>query len=348
MKLCKVCGIPVIVGRDQVWNSNGTITMTDDERLRMGIYNMSMLTDMVSKIEEVVGPPIHQMFMEGKRRYARHYIENLLQGPLGFVVKRTKFGAKKAYQQLIDTGTALGYGHLALEVYERKERLGGKVKNPYYTPFLVGDVRAAFEAIEQLPSRAEWSDEGKDTTRVMCEKVDGEDRFDKRFVFEDKVRLAGEAHHEVCKGCGVPKALGRFKWHVGKGTIVEEATGDRYFIMGFNDINAVFTELEEALGDIIPGSVYDANRKVGLAMVKKGIIKGLDELARDMALRGMALLTHQKVEGSTTLELKNPFNRNFLLGTVMGVLEGLEGPQGEPEVVEEPGMMRITVAKEKD
>jgi hypothetical protein len=65
MKICKECGIPVVLGRDQEWNPNGTVTLVGDPNIRMGIYCMEMLTDLVARIEKVVGPPINNMLMEG-------------------------------------------------------------------------------------------------------------------------------------------------------------------------------------------------------------------------------------------------------------------------------------------
>jgi len=42
---------------------------------------MVMLTDLVARIEKMVGPSIHNMLMEGKRRDTGHYIESLVKGP---------------------------------------------------------------------------------------------------------------------------------------------------------------------------------------------------------------------------------------------------------------------------
>jgi hypothetical protein len=117
----------------------------------------------------------------------------------------------------------------------------------------------------------------------------------------------------------------------------------RFFIMGFNDINAVFTELEEALGDIIPKAVHDANREQGIAQVKKGLITDLRSFTTDLSLRGMAHATVTRDKGAYRFVLKNPFNKDYLMGRIMGVMEALEGPPGEPAVKEAKGLLEITV-----
>jgi hypothetical protein len=346
MRLCKGCGRPILVGRDQDWNSDGTITISGDPDTRMGILDQRMLTEMVERIEAVVGPAVQNMFAEGKRRYARHYIDTLLKGPLGFIVRHTKVGAMKAYQQLMETAVALGYGEMKIEVYERGSRIGGTVRKPYFVPFLMGDVRAAFESVERLTSKGTWEAEGEDVTRMMVEKA-GEDRLEKRFIFEDKVRRPGDIDYERCKKCGLPKQIDRFEWNIEHGIITDGLSGDRVFIMGFNDINAVFTELEEALGDLVPKTVYEIARKQGFGQVKRGMIEDLDGFARDMALRGMAHVTVARKGKDTRFVLGNPFNKEFMVGRVLGILEGLEGLHRDPEVVkEEPGVLEVLIKKE--
>jgi hypothetical protein len=346
MKPCPVCGIPDVLSRDQVWNPDGTISLPKDKDFKMGFIEVNMFRDIVKRIEAIIGPPIHNMFMEGKRKYARRYIDNLLKGPLGFIVRHTKFGAKKVYEQLIHTATTLGYGNITLEFYDRKQRVGGHVDEAYYAPLLLGDVRGAFESVERLPSKGIWEEESPTRAKISVEKAGEEDKLEKRFIYEDTIRLPGEIKYERCEKCGLPVELQRFKWITEKGFIMDEKSQQRFFCMGLNDINAVLVELEEAIGDVIPGSIFEANKDEGLAQVKAGVIKDLDGLSRDMALKGMGNLTVSREGDLFKVTIKNLFNKNFMMGRVIGTIEGLEGPMDEPKVVkEEPGLLEFTIKK---
>jgi hypothetical protein len=345
MKVCKVCQIPDIVGRDQIWNRDGTITITGDPRFRMGVLEVDLFRDIVARLETIVGPSIHNMFMEGKRKNARHYIDSLLKGPLGFLVRHTKAGGKKAYLKLLETSTGLGYGKVDLEVYERKQKVGGTIHDPYYTPLFMGDVRGAFESIERLPSKGTWDDLG-DRATLLVERAGDKDKLEERFLFKEKSRLDGEVTYEVCEECGLPKDLKQFEWQTESGKIMDNIMKKRVFIMGLNDINAVFMELEEAIGDIVPKSVSDANREFGLNLVKDGQIKSYRELVKDMTIKGMGESDYREDKEGKKFIYRNPFNRHYLVGRSLGVFEGLEGMPGKAIVNERPGQLVITIQKE--
>jgi len=342
MKRCKECGIPDIIGRDQVWSSDGTIPIPGDPTFRMGIIEVPVIRAIAAKLEAIVGPAIHTMFMEGKRKNARHYIDTLLKGPLGFLVRHSNSGGKKAYQTLLQTSTALGYGHVILEVYERKTRVGGTIPNPYYTPLFVGDVRGVFESIERLPSKGSWEDKGE-SAKILVERMDGEDKLAKRFVFEEKARLPGNMKYSPCKTCGLPKELMRFKWNIEKGTITDTKANERVFIAGLNDINAVFMELEEAIGDPVPSAIIEVNHDYGLELVRKGVVTGYGDLVRGAGLKGLGFTSFSGNRERVKLTFNNPFNKHYILGRSLGVFEGLEGTKGEATVKEQPGALEITI-----
>lgn len=345
MKVCKECGVPKIVGRDQRWNPNGTITISGDINFRMGIIEVDVMRRIASRLEDIVGPSVHRMFEEGKRKYARHYIDSLLKGPLGFLVRHTKAAGRKAYLTVIDTATALGYGKVTLEFYERKEKVGGTIENVYYAPLFTGDVRGAFESIERLPSEGIW-DGGTDKAKITVRKLKGEDKLEERFKFEDKVRLPGDIYYKDCDLCDVPVDLQRFKWDTDKGMIIDTKSGDRVFIMGLNDMNAVLIELEEAIGDVVPNAVMRTNREYVISQVNTSAIQDRLDFEKDMSIKGMAF-TKVRTEGTKmTVEFSNFFSRPYLVGRALGLYEGLVGKPGEPQVEEKEAFLKVTIDKE--
>lgn len=344
MKTCKTCGIPLIVGRDQKWNPDGTITVSNDSSFRMGIMELTVLLGTVKKLEEVVGPPIHNMFMEASRKHTRRYVDNLIKGPLGFVVRKTKAGSKKAYTTLLDTTLALGFGKVDFQLYEHKERLKGIIRNPYYLPLFIGDVRGAFESIEGLPSKAEW-DEKEGEAMVEISRRKGESLLDDRFGVYEENRVPGEVEYERCERCGLPDVVARFRWDLDDGIITDTKTGNRVIIMGLNDLNGVFKELEDAIGDMVPKAIFEMNREYGRVQVAKGWVDGFVDFARDQRVMGMANISVDVGKEKVVFDIRNPFNKDYVVGRCLGVYEGLERMEAEPRTKETPGSIRIALAR---
>jgi hypothetical protein len=342
MKHCKECGVPDIIGRDQKWSSDGTIPITGDPNFRMGIVEVPVMREIASRLEKVVGPSIHNMFMESKRKYARHYIDTLLKGPLGFLVRHSSSGGKKAYQTLLQTSTSLGYGHATVDEYKRKALVHGTIHNPYYTPFFVGDVRGVFESIERLPSKGSWVEKG-DVATIEVVNMEGEDKLEKRFQFDDTLRKSGDLKYTPCKTCGLPKELSRFVWDLDKGTILDTKANERVFITGLNDLNGVYLELEEAIGDIVPNTVLEVNREHGTKLVKDGVVTGYGDLVRGAGLKGLAYTTFQGTKEQVKLTFKNIFNKPYVIGRALGVYEGLEGVKAEHTITESPGIVEVII-----
>ena len=342
MKHCKECGVPDIIGRDQKWSSNGTIPITGDPNFRMGIIEVPVMREIAARLEKVVGPSIHNMFMESKRKYARHYIDTLLKGPLGFLVHHSSYGGKKAYQTLLQTSTSLGYGHATVDEYTRKTLVHGTIHNPYYTPFFVGDVRGVFESIERLPSKGTWVDKG-DSATIEVVRMDGEDKLETRFQYDDSLRKPGDLKYTPCKTCGLPKELSRFVWDLEKGIILDTKANERVFICGLNDFNGVFLELEGAIGDIVPNTVFEVNREHGYKLVKAGVVTGYGDMVRGAGLKGLAYTVFEGNKDQVKLTLKNTFNKDYVVGRVLGVYDGLEGVKGQYTIKESPGIIEVTI-----
>jgi hypothetical protein len=331
------------MGRDQKWNPDGTITVTGDPNFRMGIIELPVLLGIVSKLEQVVGPKIHTLFMEASCKYTRRYVDNLLKGPLmGFVVRKTRTGAKLAYTKLIDTAGALGFGRIEFKGHEYRKKIHGTIYNPYYLPLFLGDVRGSFESLEEYPSEVEWEEEGN-LVHVTVTRKDTKSGFKDRFLTREETRVPGDIEYRNCKRCGVPVSLKRFKWKTDKGIIIDTATGDRVVIMGLNDLTSVIMELEKSIGIEVSKALYDMNREYGSSLVKRGWIKNYEDLARDLRLKGMTNLSFSEKDGVSSYICRNSFNNHYLMGRCVGVFEEIEKKQVEPSTTDDGGVLEITM-----
>lgn len=342
MRTCKACGVPVIVGRDQEWNPDGTITISGDPDFRMALFELDVLRGIISKLEAMIGPTVHNMLQEGSRKYARHYTNSLLKGPLRLLVRHTRSGAKKAYTKLLDTALALGFGKIELQEYEHHQRVAGVVHNPYILHWFIGIVRGSFEAIEGVPSLARWEEKG-DIAKVEVNRRIGDFALEDRFIYEDEPRLPGDLEYEHCGKCGLPLAVGRFKWHPDQGTITDERTDARIVMTGIRDLNAVFTELEAAIGDVVPKAVFETNQEFGVRQVKNGWITDYSDLVKDMGVKGIAYISVSEEGGKRSFIIKNPYNKDFVAGRCAGVYTAIEGRSCEPKIEDGPDGITVTM-----
>lgn len=343
MKVCSACKVPQIVSRDQIWHDDGTITISGDLNFRMVIFEVDLLNDIADRLERIVGPTIPEMLIEGSRRYARHYTNSLLKGPLRFVVRHTTTGAKLAYSKLLDTSAALGFGKVVMEGYEHGKRVMGKVYHPYNLPMFVGIVRGSFEAIENVPSVPVVKDEGN-YAQVEIRRGEGELADETHVRFREPIRIPAENDHKRCPKCKLPQKVSALHWISERGTIMDTRTDTRVVMTGLRDLASVFQSLESTVGDIVPLSVREANQSYGALQVARGWIRSYDDLVDDMAMKGMAgIRVTEEPGGGKRFEVRNPYNKDYLVGRCMGVFEGLEGKIHEPDIVDEPGLVELVL-----
>jgi hypothetical protein len=133
----------------------------------------------------------------------------------------------------------------------------------------------------------------------------------------------GDVVYERCPDCNVPLEVASRKWNCAEGTYTDPDTGRRMAIFGPAAVDAIFDDLENELGDIIPNAIIEAQRQ----NLKSAW--GMDRWNRSgssfqnmLAIRGLGNLVEFK--GDTNglfLSLQNACLPLPIVGTIQALVE---------------------------
>jgi hypothetical protein len=346
MSLCKTCGVPSILSRDQKWNANGTITIPKEERFRLVMLESVSFIGLLRSLEVKFGEIIGKVMTQATKKNAKLYVDALLSGPLGLLA-RSVLGGKKVYNALAETTNALGYGKTTIEKYERKKLLAITIVDTIYPPHFLGDGRGAFESVERVPSKGTFQlvEQGpvlKHFFEVKRAKKD--DEISDALNFQADVAIPCGVEMPRCQGCGLPMGLvERFKWDFPNGKIMDTKTGDRVFLMGFNDVVAVLRELENLVGELVPHWTRELNVRYGRNFGKRIGANAHEIMASEIGLKGMGYAKVQVNGEEVSWTITNPFYVPMLEGRLLGLYEGVYGKQPKKQLMESAKLMHMNL-----
>lgn len=321
--VCDVCGVPLLVGKEQVWGDNGVISHATDRGHRMVFCDSDNIDGLFAQVEEMIGFPIENIVIGSKAREVKEYVESTMS-PLARKAGRL-IGTNMLVNKLSKTGRAYGFGDISL-VSRSKDDSGGEaitmsVRNPHSILLFCGESLGAWEAIQ-----------GRDH-RVILERVsEGEYRVT-NVAGSHPIELSGmrrTRRHDLkdgdfalerCGSCGVPKLVGDFVWDTEEGTIVNAQSGRRMAIIGSSGLQAIFDDLTSELGESIPEAVIEAQRRLVRESMGETSWSGRAPTYREMlALRGLGNL--RGFEG-TSKRLAVTIENSCLSLMVVGMLQAM-------------------------
>ncbi len=349
-KRCKVCGVPVRVGKDHVWSSDGTIAQRRDRDHRMIFFDSEGIDALFQNIEQLIGMPIEKMIIESKARATAAYISHLMRGIRGPAARVVGLG--RVIQRVIDQGRVMGYGDINMVSFSWKNlKIVNDVSNPYSLPLFCGDMRGSVEAIRKVEGTVAYEQQGPGRYVVTAWHEAHASELEGRLTPKRPPRKQGDIAFNFCPGCGVPVEISQFKWDTEAGTITHEPTGVRYAIFGPAGLQAIFDELERELGESIPEAIIEAQRMhvesrmgnqwkaIGGADLK-GWLRGW------LAMQGMGNLRElDLVDGVYRARMENPAAPLVLLGTAAALFEFMTESKGVLEwSVADDGDLSFTIS----
>ncbi|MDI7253452.1 MAG: hypothetical protein QME89_12980, partial [Actinomycetota bacterium] len=282
-KKCPSCGVPLFIGRELRWGSDGVIHLARAPHNRMVLYESNIIDNLFRGIEELIGVSIEHIVIESRRREVRKYIEGVfpawIRRPLVTLNERLSGmpglkGLARAVRgplgkalagRVFEVGRVYGYGDSRPgplweegDVHPWRSTV---VHNPYSVLFFAAECLASVEAFE-----------GKDHCVTYRELEEGVYLFEvqpgehpvalrerlarKRYPFKP-----GELHYDLCPGCGVPREVERLNWDLDRGIITDTDSGRRMALFGPHAVDAVLQDLEAELGDEVPAAAVEAQRR---------------------------------------------------------------------------------------
>jgi hypothetical protein len=370
MDVCGKCGVPLMVSRDLNWESNGIISLRSSPRNRMVFFESENIDLLFKGIEELIGVQLEHMVIESRCRETLRYIQRAFppemretvsrmaraeagEGPGVTAEEKEKLLAaiKAITLSIIDISTVYGYGdQRPSDLWEEGADYPWRtqvIRNPYSLLFISADNLGSVEACEDQSMWVRHEKIGEDEYSI--EVFPGEHPIElsqrlkrKRYDFK-----GGRINYERCPACGIPLEVARFRWDLREGTITDPSTGRRMAIFGPFAADAILQDLESELGESIPETIIEAQRRyIKSAWADDQWNREDTAFQHLIALRGLGDV--QGFEGDRnhlTLKIQNSSLHLPVVGTAQALVElayKVESSTCEWELSED-GDLTITV-----
>lgn len=321
-----------MVGSELTWHDNGVITQTRDPDHRMLFYESENLDQLFQGIEEIIGLPIGRIIIESKRRETREYVENLMPAALRKVARFV--GIKAMIRRLSTNGMAYGFGQVSLSRkrvrFRDDDYVTMRVSRPHSLYFLCGEMVGAWEAVDGRDSWVRYEEVAPENYEVTIYITSHPVELAERLQPPRYAYRPGKVELGRCTKCGVPAAVAACRWNPETGTVVDPSTGRRMAVFGPAGLEAVFLDLESELGEAVPETIVEAQRRFTLRTFRREELEVGEESIREMlAVRGLGLLERLSFGGKgLELVLHNACAPPLLAGLFQGAFEVMVGKEG--------------------
>lgn len=331
-KTCKVCHIPLRVGKDHLWGPDGTITLRGIHDRRMVFFDSDGLDVLFSNIESLLGISVEKILIESKARSAREYARRMLRGPKGQLARLV--GLNRVVGRVLLQGRILGYGRAGVSGFSWREGyISVEIEDPYSLPLFCADFRGAAESVTRDPGTVTSEELGPGRYRVDVARGSSSPEFAGRLLPQPRARKPGDVTYNYCPRCGVPLEVSRFIWDLDRGTITHADSGLRMALFGPQGLEVFFNELEGELGDTIPETVIEAQRMYAESrMSLRSIGARAGDVRSWLAIRGLGNLVSLDItEELLEARIENPSLPLVIVGTSLSFYEFTFNRKGRME-----------------
>ncbi|MDY6795500.1 MAG: hypothetical protein SWK76_09535 [Actinomycetota bacterium] len=300
-----------------------------------------VFSGILESIEDKLGVPIDHIIIDAKRRDAKLYVDDILSGVLGKVIRQPwlrVFG----YKIMILQASYIGLAKMRLLSYKPGRRFIGVVESVYHPALFMGDVCGAFESLEGVRAKPEYGRVGDNWYMELTPSGEypGEDRLE----LEKLPEVPARAGYDRCPECGVPRNIGdTLRWEPRRGKIVDKVTGKWIIYVDVEALDAILRELAKELGEEIDAQGVERSFKIYRDLKKEFPGSHLENLAflKDRGLGVPASEDPGPDELKAGLEIRNAFNGPILAGLVAALYGGDDPDYAWDNL--KPGVVRITV-----
>lgn len=330
IKSCGECGVPLMIGKKHTWHENGVITQKKDPEHRMVFFESENIDRVFQKIEDIIGLSVERIVVESQRRSTLEYLEK--QFPLA--VRRALYLLRPGLiaKRMAAIANIYGFGHAEVveiranplrRLKNEEDRLVMTIKNPYSIYRFCGDNLGGMEAVTGRACSVKREKLDEETYRLELTVGLHPMEFEERLKRRKYAYKEGRVEMERCPACGVPRVVARCIWDVDNGTIMDPATGRRMAFFGPASLDAAFYELESELGETIPETIIEAQRRFVREAVNRGDWRAYaTSLQEIMAARGLGMLTAFEVgERGLSLTIRNACLHLWVIGLAQGIFE---------------------------
>ena len=325
--LCPECGVPSYITGEFLWLDSGVIVQRRDPKHRVVFIECENLDPLFATIEDIIGRSIRTIITESRRRGARDYIAQFLSDETREMIRNREIDLEPLVTAQVDSTLLMGFGKASLVRLQVED--GGddlleiRIEDPFSVPLWCGMVAGACEAIIGGEWGVTYRELPQDIIEISAFRREHPGETEGIALRKEYSYVQGDIELEKCPVCGGPAVLSRFRWQPEKGLIGSAYTDRRISINGETGLQEVFVELEKELGETIPTTVIEAQRR----FVRGGFysIEGLmseADFRTQFAYRGLGNMSEFWM-GATGLHmrLENPTLHLSVIGFAQALFE---------------------------
>jgi hypothetical protein len=338
MEKCEYCGVPSLIGQGHRWEPNGVISLAGSPHNRMVFFDCEIIDEVFRGIERLLGMPIEHIIIESRARETKRYIERIYppetwkvsegngQGD-GEGRERLRETIRNIGQNIIDIGHVYGYGHTwRSDLWDKGDPYPWRVqivREPYSILFAAADNLGSIEVMEGIDMWVRYEEIERDTYRVEVYPGDHPVELKQRLKRRRYSFKPGDMDYERCPECGLPLEVARRNWDPENGLITDPDTGRRMALFGPLGVDAIFDDLEEELGGVIPDTVIEAMRRyIRIAWAVEEWRRDAENFRRMIALRGLGnLVSFEGDRSHLTLTVENSALHLPMVGAIQALVE---------------------------
>ncbi|MEW6553894.1 MAG: hypothetical protein AB1384_06380 [Actinomycetota bacterium] len=333
---CSECRVPRYITSDHRWLSSGAIVQASAEKTRPYFLECENLDPLFGGIEGIIGEPIEPIVIAVKQMNVKTYIEGMLPEETREMLWRREIDWRPINDTLRLVARLTGYGRYEVVDYQSlgadDDFITESISDPLSIPYACGTMAAAFEILFARELGVLYRKASPDLIEIICFPEGHAEEYKGRFRMDSYGQREGAIELERCASCGGPAALTGYKWYTDRGVIKNTHTGKRMAVLG-SETDAIFAELEERFGKIIPRAVVEAQRrfvKTGFYSIEEVGDEG--DIRTQLALRGLGELREIRMgKRGVRMRLDNAGLHLMVVGLVQGLFEMAFGIESSVE-----------------
>ncbi len=321
---CPECGVPEYISGEHLWLDNGDIVHSRDRGRRVVFMESENIDPLLKGIEQLIGVSIEQIVIGCVTRNIRAPLNLFVPGE----VRERVLKKETDYRDILDTFAEISQkmGRGKLEVVDLRFEQDDqdfcvfRMTEPFSVSLCCGARAAGLEAILGYDHGVTYREVSPDVYLMTVFPSEHSTGLHGRLSQKTYAHRDGGIELEKCSTCGVPKAVSAYKWHMDRGVILGESAGRRMVLLAPNELDPVFQELADELGETIPKTVVEAKRR----FTRTGFFD-MGELSEtnlrlQLAFRGLGNLRAFEI-GKSGLDMR--LDNTVLPLLIVGLIQGL-------------------------
>ncbi len=327
LEMCPECNVPLFMTNENIWLDNGDMVQARAHGNRLAFIECENLDPLFAGIGQIIGLPIEPIVVETVRRNMRRYLRQFVTDEMRDRIMAGELDPTEVDKLFMATAIPTGYGKY--EVVESRFKRDGddyntvKVSEPFSVPMCAGSHCAAMEAILGYDHAVTYSQLDQQTYQINAFPFPQPRAFVDRLHSQRYEPQPGDLELERCATCGGPKALSMCAWYLNRGIIINKPLQRRMALVGPAELDPIFAELEDELGEMIPQIVVEAQRrftKTGFYTMHE--VEDEGDFRIQLALRGLGNLRELKINRrGLHMLVENAALPMIIVGMMQGIFE---------------------------